>query len=106
MPAYKTIVLELLRDRPSLHEQLRASGTLQASMQQLAVAFRACHLERMKELAESRPGSDPAQLSSEAMELAVQELQDSLPSESSDEDMETFSLDQAMTFLHRHMPAD
>ena len=106
MPAYKTIVLELLRDRPALHEQLRASGTLQASMEQLAVAFRACHLERMKELAESRPGSDPAQISSEAMELAVKELQDSLPSESSDADTETFSLDQAMTFLQRHMPAD
>lgn len=106
MPAYKTIVLELLRGRPALHEQLRASGTLQASMEQLAIAFRACHLERMKELAESRPESAPAQLSSEAMELALKELQDSLPAESSDEDSATFSLDQAMTFLHRHMPAE
>lgn len=106
MPAYKTIVLELLRDRPALHEQLRASGTLLASMEQLAVAFRACHLEHLKELAQSRPGSDPFQLSSEAMEMALQELQDSLPSESSGEDTATFSLDQAMTFLHRHMPAE
>lgn len=106
MPAYKTIVLELLRDRPALHEQLRASGTLQASMEQLAVAFRACHLERLKELAESRPGSESYQLSSEAMELALKELQDSLPAESSDEDSGTFSLDQAMTFLNRHMPAE
>lgn len=106
MPAYKTIVLELLRDRTALHEQLRASGTLQASMEQLAVAFRECHLERIKELAESRPGSDPAQLSSEAMELALKELQDSLAGESGSEDIELFSLDQAMTFLHRHMPAE
>lgn len=106
MPAYKTIVLELLRDRPALHEQLRVSGTLQASMEQLAVAFRACHLEHLKELAESRQASDPAQLSSEAMELAVKELQDSLPGELASEDTELFSLDQAMTFLHRHMPAD
>ncbi|HVX09893.1 MAG TPA: hypothetical protein VHC22_01710 [Pirellulales bacterium] len=106
MPAYKTIVLELLWDRPALHEQLRASGTLQASMEQLAVAFRACHLDRMKELAESRPGSDPVQLSSEAMELALTELQDILPSELESEDTEVFSLHQAMTFLHRHMPAE
>lgn len=106
MPAYKTIVLELLRDRPALHEQLRASGTLLASMEQLAVAFRACHLDRMKALAENRPGSEPYQLSSEAMEMALQELQDSLPAELSDADSETFSLDQAMTFLHRHMPAE
>ena len=107
MPAYKTIVLELLRDRPNLHERLRVDGTLLQSMEQLAAAFRACHLNRMKELAESRPKSDPSQLSSEAMELALQELQDSLPPESpaSDGTAETLSLDQAMTFLQRHMPA-
>jgi len=104
MPAYKTIVLELLQDRPALYEQLRSSGTLLQSMEQLAVAFRACHLERMKELAETQPGSDPAQLSSEALELALQELQGSLPP-ASPESAETFSLDQAMTFLQRHMPA-
>jgi hypothetical protein len=107
MPAYKTIVMELLQDRPALHERLRVEGTLLQSMEQLAVAFRACHLERMKELSEARPGSDPTQLSSEALELALQELEESLPAASSpDEDsMETLSLDQAMTFLHRHMPA-
>lgn len=106
MPPYKTIVLELLRDRPSLHERLRLDGTLFPTVNQLAMAFRACHLEQMRQLAESRPGSDPAQLSSEALELAVKELQDSLPGESSDADTEVFSLDQAMTFLNRHMPAE
>ncbi|HWB10529.1 MAG TPA: hypothetical protein VG826_14970 [Pirellulales bacterium] len=107
MPAYKTIVLELLQDRPALHEQLRANGTLLQSMEQLAVAFRACHLERMKELGAARPGSDPAQLSSEALELALQELEDSLPPASPPDEgsMEKLSLDQAMAFLYRHMPA-
>jgi hypothetical protein len=105
MPAYKTIVLELLKDRPVLHEQLRVSGTLLPTMEQLAVAFRACHLNRMKELAEARPGSDPSQLSSEALEMALQELQDSLPPESLPSD-ETFRLDQAMAFLQRHTPAE
>jgi hypothetical protein len=105
MPAYKTIVLELLKDRPALHEQLRLSGTLLPTMEQLAVAFRACHLNRMKELAEARPGSESLQLSSEALELALKELQDSLPPESPASD-ETFRLDQAMQFLQRHMPAE
>ena len=105
MPAYKTTVLELLQDRPMLHEQLRANGTLLESMEQLAVAFRACHLQRMKELAAARPRSDPAQLSSEAMELALNELQECLPPASPPDDNETFSLDQAMIFLQRHMPA-
>lgn len=106
MPAYKTIVLELLRDRPMLHEQLRLNDTLLPTMEQLAVAFRACHLSRMRELAKTQPGSDPALLSSEALELAVQELQDCLPSESPANDNETLSLDQAMIFLQRHMPAE
>ncbi|HVX56726.1 MAG TPA: hypothetical protein VHA37_03260 [Candidatus Saccharimonadales bacterium] len=107
MPAYKTIVLELLQDRPMLHEQLRANGTLVESMEQLAVAFRACHLQRMKELEAAMPGSDPSQLSSEAMELALSELEASLPpvSRESDDGMETLSLDQAILFLQRHMPA-
>lgn len=104
MPAYKTIVYEMLQDRPILHERLRANGTLLPTMEQLAVAFRACHLNRIKELAEARPGSEPAQLSSEALEMALQELQDSLPPESPVSD-DPFPLDQAITFLQRHMPA-
>ncbi|MGH7195098.1 MAG: hypothetical protein ACREJM_16415 [Candidatus Saccharimonadales bacterium] len=108
MPPYKTIVLELLQDRASLHERLRANGTLLQSMEQLAVALRSCHLNLTKELARTRPGSDPSQLSSEAMELAVEELQDSLPPESPPDDSssETLSLEAAMNFLQRHMPAE
>ena len=108
MPAYKTIVHELLKDRPALHERLRAEGTLLPTMEQLAMAFRACHLNWSKELEKTRPGSDPSQLSSEALELAMHELQDSLPPESpgSADNAETFSLDQVMTFLQRHMPAE
>ena len=108
MPAYKTIVLELLQDRPALHEPLRANGTLLQSMEQLAIALRACHLGWMAKLAETRPGSDPSQLSSEALELAVSELQDDLPDESqtSETAMQPLSLDAAMAFLQRHIPAE
>ncbi|HVX13082.1 MAG TPA: hypothetical protein VHC22_18000 [Pirellulales bacterium] len=108
MPAYKTIVLELLRDRPTLHEQLRQNGTLLQSMEQLAVALRSCHLGWINQLAARMPDSDPSQLSSEALELAVSELQDDLPPVSSESDSETeaLSLDAAMAFLHRHMPAE
>ena len=58
MPACKTIVLELLQDRPALHEQLCASGTMLQSMQQLAIALRSCHLDWMAKLAETRPGTE------------------------------------------------
>lgn len=106
-PLYKTIVMEILQDRPNLHEQLRVRGTLLQSMEQLALALKACHQGWMIQLAETRPGGDPSQLSSEALELALQELQESLPPPSppSGEEMEPLSLDAAMTFLQRHMPA-
>lgn len=100
MPAYKTIVLELLKDRPTLHEQLRRSDTLMESMEQLAMALRSCHIGWMMQLSARMPGSDPSQLSSEALELAVSELQDDLPLESqaSDAAPETLSLDAAMIY--------
>ena len=56
MPAYKTIVLELLRDRPTLHEQLRASRTMLESLNNLAMALRTCHHAWMNQLAETKPG--------------------------------------------------
>ncbi|HUY87459.1 MAG TPA: hypothetical protein VMV10_01865 [Pirellulales bacterium] len=106
-PLYKTIVMEMLQDRPSLYEQLRVRRTLLQSLEQLATALKSCHQGWMTQLAEVRPGSDPIQISSEALELALQELQESLPPASppSGEDMEPLSLDEAMNFLNRHMPA-
>jgi hypothetical protein len=103
-PLYRTIVMEMLQDRPALHETLRINGTLLESMEHLAAALRACHLSRIDELEEARPKSHPDQLSSEALEMALQELASSLPPAS--DTTETLSLDGAMTFLHRHMPAE
>ena len=108
MPQYKSIVLELLRDRPTLHEQLRVSRTMLESLNNLAAAFKSCHQSWMDQLGKATPGSDPMQISSEALELALQELQDSLPRESSasEDTTEPLSLDAAMAFLHRHTPAE
>lgn len=107
-PLYKTIVFEMLHDRPSLYEQLRLRRTLLASLEQLALALKACHQGWMTQLAETRPASDPAQRSAEALELALEELQDSLPPPSppNGEEMEPLTLDAAMMFLQRHMPAE
>ena len=106
-PLYKTIVYEMLQDRPGLYEQLRIRKALLQSLEQLALALKTCHQGWMMQLAEAMPGSDPAQISSEALELALQELQDSLPPPSppSGDETEPLSLDAAMTFLQRHMPA-
>lgn len=107
---YKTIVLELLQHQyPALHEQLRASRTLLATMNDSATGLRAAHHAWMAELRQANPGLDPSRISSEALEMAIQDLRDSLDglpsaSEPNGAETETLSLDAAMAFLRRHTP--
>jgi hypothetical protein len=56
------------------------------------------------ELSRARPGSDPGQIASEALELALEDLLGCLPSASPPGDEEPPSLDEAMAFLRRHTP--
>ena len=100
---YKTIVLELLKERTELHEQLRLTRRLLPTMETCASELKASH-----EALEGDPGtrripdSDPSQISSEAMELALRELEERLPSVHPQDDGEPLSLDQAMAFVHSH----
>ena len=55
-------------------------------------------------LCQARPGSDPSQIASEALEMALKELEDRLPSASPQNDHEPLSLDAAMAFIRRHTP--
>jgi hypothetical protein len=101
---YKTIVLELLESPPALYEQLRASGSLLSTMNKLASLLRDLHLQTLEELQQAQPSESQAALSSEAMELAVHQLQQSLlPAEPNSE---TFSLDQAMLYLKHHLRSE
>ncbi len=79
---YKTIVLELIQDRPSLYEQLRTSKRLLPSMECYAIDLRDNHLAWQATLLMQRPGSDPSLIASEAMERAIAELTQRLPSAS------------------------
>lgn len=100
---YKTIVLELIQQQPELHENLRASRTLLATMDAYALALKASHEEWMERLSQRRPGSDRSQLASEALEIALKEVEEDLSSASpADEDGPT--LDGAMAYLKRHTP--
>jgi hypothetical protein len=104
---YKTIVLELLQEQyPALHQQLRRKRTLLKTMNQYAIELRTAHLAWMKELRRASPECDPSQIGSEALELALQHLQGSLPSESPPTGAaeEMFSLDAAMATSHRPTP--
>lgn len=102
---YKTIVLEMLQDRPALHQQLRSTRTLFQALDEYASALKTSHTRWMEQLRGQRPGSEESQLSSEALELALEDLQESLPPESAADEGEGPSLDGAMAFLSRHTPS-
>jgi hypothetical protein len=104
---YKTMVLGLLQEQyPALHEQLCRQRMLLKTLDLYAIELRTAHIAWMEELRRASPDFDPSQLSSEGLELAIQYLQGILPSESppTDDAQETFSLDNAMAYLHRATP--
>lgn len=101
---YKTIILELLQERPEIHEQLRQARKLLPTLEQLASDLKTSHEAWKEKLSRTKAGSDPSQIASEALEIALQELQDRLPSESRPGDHEPLSLDEAMAFISRRTP--
>ena len=98
---YKTIVLELLEQRPEVHEQLRSQRQLLPTIERMALELKASHEAWQETLAQAKPGSDASQISSEAMELALEELTNRLSFEPPADDSGP-SLDGAMAFLRRH----
>src|ERR1700722_16039783 len=100
---YKTIVLEMLKDQyPTLHEQLRASRTLLLTLDTLAAELKAGHEAGTGRYCEANPGKDRRQMMSEALEPAIQDLRDRLPSEPDDTTEEALTLDAAMSSILRH----
>jgi hypothetical protein len=102
---YKTIVLEFLQEyHPLLHDRLRKSNRLLRTVNAYAVDFKARHNAWMDVLRPARPESDPSQISSEALELALEDLRESLQEESSPDGNDPLSLDEMMAFLRRRTP--
>ena len=99
---YKTIVLELLQQRPTLHEQLRSQRMLLPTLERCASELKTRHEALKARLSQATPGSSESQIASEALEIALTELVESLPSESPPEQNEPLSLDAAMAFIRRH----
>ena len=98
---YKTIVLELLKDRTELREQLKKQRRLLTTMESYARELKQSHQAWKELLTQMRPGSDPSQVASEAMEIALKELEDRLPSASPRDGSEGLFLDAAMIFTRR-----
>ena len=77
MPLYKTMVLSLLEDRPQLHEQLRQARTLLATLNRLADELKLSH-EAMEQ-STSLTGSTRNRSAAKLLEMALNELEGSLP---------------------------
>lgn len=101
---YKTIIFELLQQRPQMHEQLRKERKLLTTLEFYALQLKESHEGWKEQLLQARPGSDPSQIASEALEIALKELKDRLPSESPPDEKEVLTLDPAMAFIRRPMP--
>jgi hypothetical protein len=97
---YKTIILALLQQRPEMHEQLRKSRKLLPAMEFYARELKTSHEVWKDNLLQLRPGSDESQIANEALEMALKDLEDRLPSESPPDVAETLSLDEAIAFIN------
>jgi hypothetical protein len=99
---YKTIVLNLLEQRPEYHKQLMSQRRLLSTIEEYAQLLNTFHEAWQEQLSHTKPGSDWTQIASEALELAIQDLERSLPSEPPAEAGEPLSLAAAMNFIRRH----
>jgi hypothetical protein len=98
---YKTICLGLLEQRPEMYDRLRENRTLLPTLNRLTSELKARHQDWKQELQAIRPGSD-SQITDEAMELAVKELEDRLSADSEAEALDF--LDAAMAHLRPTPP--
>ena len=101
---YKTICLEILRQRLELYERLRSRRMLLPALEQYALELKASYEAWKAQLRRVNPRSNDIQIASEAMELAVEELERRLPPASPIDETEQHSLDTAMAFIKSHTP--
>jgi hypothetical protein len=80
---YKTIVLSLLEQRPVLYDRHRRLRTLLEVLDRYSLELKSRHEGWKDRLRQTRPDSDESQLTAEALEIALKELEERLPTESS-----------------------
>jgi hypothetical protein len=102
--SYKTIIFELLLEEQELYERLRSTKRLLPEIDAYAIDLKASHDAWMDRIRRQKPDNDSSQTVAEALELAIAELRNRLPSASPTDEAETFSLDAAMSHIRRHTP--
>lgn len=101
---YKTIILELLQQHLEIHDQLRRKRTLLTTLERYARQLKTGHEAWKDRLSQTTPGSNPGQIASAALEIAVKELTDVLHSEFPPDDSKPLSVEGAMAFLRGRTP--
>lgn len=98
---YKTIMLELVKQSPTLYHELCTRKQLLPTLDRTASALKTRHDYWMSRLRQQQPGSASEQIASAALEIAVQEMRDALPNglPQTLPLSEPFSLDAAMASL-------
>ncbi|MFO0892649.1 MAG: hypothetical protein U0790_26340 [Isosphaeraceae bacterium] len=106
MSPYKTIVLEFLKEHhPALHEQLRENRRLQRTVDAYATYLNSKHVAWRDSLLPTGQWGDASQVSSQALELALEDLRESLRDEFSSDETGPLSPGAARAFLRRHTPS-
>ncbi len=75
---YKTIALELIRERRPLYNALRKQKKALETMELYAKELGERHVDIMETLSKANPEIDRKQIKSEALELAIQEVAERL----------------------------
>jgi hypothetical protein len=101
---YKTIILERIRQDREFHEELKKSGTLAATLDRWSQELKTRHDAWKQKLSHSRPESDPSPIASEALELALMEMEKRFASEPRASAANPLSLDDAIAFIRRPTP--
>ena len=100
---YKTIVLELLKTQTELHEHLRITRRLLPTLEYYARQLKDSHETWKETLSQVKQDSDPSQINSRALELAISDLEERLHYLSPQDEGELPTLDSMMAYLLGHM---
>ena len=103
---YKTIVLQLMEQQPEVYNQLRKQRQLLQTLETYSDQLKALHEDWTETLSQANPGSDPIQIKSEALEMALEDLKDRLPTVTRQDGNEALSLDQAIASVRSHSSRD
>lgn len=74
---YKTMALELLQEHPETYDRLRR-GRLLPALERYARELKSSHEAWKDRLSRAQPGKSEVQVASEALEMALKDLEDSL----------------------------